>query len=593
MTRRSASPKKPHARTKAAREKAVRERVPEDVAWSDAIRESILGECHPFQYDAVTDPARRYAWLVGRGGTKTTAFMFRGTLKITDVLAPRAKVLYFASTRQRAMDLLWFPLKALLHNLGISEARGEVTFNETALRCTITKTGATYQLSGLQDIADADKWRGSTFDEVQFDECGAIKPELLEYTVFQVIGPRVRCLGVGGTPGLHRRRLFYDVTRPGSDLHRPYKDRAKPEYRDFKGYSSHHWTLRQILEQPGAKKKYPALVELHELQCEEIETNRWTPENPIRKRELDAVWAADGTLRVFGSFEPHRDLKPWNIWDPFDGGELVEGVAGLKIAVAKLRRLHPDFSDWRHVVAMDQGGKMKKEPTAADSADRRDPFACSVFSFSPHDADRRKWQTMTFERPGYAYGKPIAELLIGAAELDAFIKTGKFPTTYGGVFGALGGWPDGIVIDTNNTLVEDLKNVYGIQAEKADQNRNVKKGAIELTNGEYGDGRLFLIKGGTAATQSEDLQWKEMPDGSVVEDPAQNNHSSDTVVYGSGKIAAMFASGQVTQDSKAESKGYDDPMGLTAPGGIGPGADGSDEDSLLAPREWDEDAEEW
>lgn len=590
MTRRSTAPAKPHTRRKTAREKALYEGTSADTRWTSQIREQLLEGCHPLQLDAATDPAERYSLLVGRGGTKTTTFRVRGSLKITDTLLPRAKILYFASTRARAMDLMWFPLKALLHRLGIDPRRGEVTFNETALRCTITRTGATYQLSGLQDIADADKWRGDTFDEVQFDECGAIKPELLEYTVYQVIGPRVRCLGLGGTPGLHRRKLFYEATRPGSELHRPYRDRDKPEYTDFKGYSSHHWTLEDIVRRPGAKKKYPALVELHELQLEEIARNKWSPDNPIRKRELDAVWAADGTLRVFNTYEPHRDDKPWNIWNPFDG-ERVEGVAGLKIALAKLRKLFSEFTDWRHVVAMDQGSKMKKE--AKDQTDRKDPFACSVLSFTPHDPLRRRWQTMTFERPGYSYGKPIAELLLGAEHVDRFIKTGDFPTTYGGVFGALGGWPDGIIIDTNNALLDDLANVYGIKAEKADQNKNVKKGSIELANGEFGDGRLFLLEGGDAAQQCEDLQWKELEDGTVIEDPAQANHSSDTIVYGNRKIAAMFESGQVTQDSKGESKTYSDPMGLAAGPGIGTGDEGGEEDSLLAPREWAEDDEDW
>lgn len=592
MTKRSVSPQKPHANKKAAREVGLRGGATPDEEWSARIREKILDECHPLQFDAVTDPAQRYSWLFGRGGTKTTSFMFRGTLKITDALVPRAKVLYFASTRQRAMDLMWFPLKTALHNLGIIEKNGDVTFNETALRCTVTKTGATYQLSGLQDIADCDKWRGSTFDEVQCDECGAIKPELLEYLVYQVIGPRVRCLGLGGTPGLHRRKIFYEVTRPGSDLHRPYKDRGKPEHQDFKGYSSHHGTLKQIIEHPGSKK-YPVLEDLYRLQCDEIERNKWSTDNPIRRRELDAVWAADGTLRVFGTFEPHRDEKMWNIWDPYEGGEIIEGVAGLRIALARLRKMFPDFTDWRHVIAMDQGSKMIKDEVSGRSEqqeDRKDPFACSVITFSPHDPNRGKWQTMTFERPGYAYGKPIAELLYGAEEVDAFIRTSKFPTVYGGVFGALGGWPDGMIIDTNNTMLADLSNVYGIRADKADQNKNVKKGSVELTNGEFHEGRLFLIKGGHAAKQCEDLQWKEMGDGSVVEDPAQANHSSDTVVYGNVKISTMFSSGLVAQDSKPVSKDYSDPMGLGSPGAV---IAGDSEDDLLAPATWDEDDEEW
>ncbi|NUO54308.1 MAG: hypothetical protein HOV80_36145, partial [Polyangiaceae bacterium] len=372
MTKRSSSPKKPHARKKAAREKAIVEGTSLDDQWAAGLRKKLLDGTHPYQYDAITDPAKRYSLLVGRGGTKTTTFRARGVIRCTST--KNAKVLYFASTRARAKDLMWLPLKTLLHKLGV-----EATFNETELRCTITKTGSMYMMSGLQDVKDADKWRGDTFDEVQFDECGAIAPELLEYTVFQVIGPRVHCLGLGGTPGLNRRKLFYDVTRPGSEMHRPYKDRHKPEYKNFKGWSSHHWTLKQIVELPGARKKYKALVELYEEQLEEIERNKWGPDNPIRRRELDAVWASDGTLRVFGAFRPHlEDGTPWNEWDPFDGGELIEGVAGLKIAVEKLRKMFPEFTDWRFVVPKDQGHK--------------DPFACNPLAFSPHDPKRRKWQ---------------------------------------------------------------------------------------------------------------------------------------------------------------------------------------------------------
>ena len=73
------------------------------------------------------------------------------------------------------------------------------------------------RISGdVRDIGERLKLAADTYDEVEFDECGAIKPELLEYTIYQVIGPRVFCLGLGGTPGLNRRKIFYDMTRPGA-----------------------------------------------------------------------------------------------------------------------------------------------------------------------------------------------------------------------------------------------------------------------------------------------------------------------------------------------------------------------------------------
>lgn len=571
MTRRSSSPQKPHTRKKAAREQAVVIGASIEDQWAAGIRKSLLEPCHPYQYDAATDPAKRYSFLVGRGGTKTTTFRVRGVLKVTSV--PRAKVLYFASTRARAKDLMWFPLKALLHSLGV-----EATFNETELRCTIHRTGAMYMVSGLQDVADADKWRGDTFDEVQFDECGAIKPELLEYTIYQVIGPRVHCLGVGGTPGLNRRGPFYDVTRPGSDKHRPYKDRHKPEYKDFKGYSSHHWTLEDIVNLRGAKLKYPALVELYAEQLEECERNKWSTDNPIRRRELDAVWASDGTLRVFGDFHPHKDGKRWNIWNPFDGGTLIEGVTGLRIAIAKLRELYPDFKDWRFIVPADMGHK--------------DPFACNPFAFSPHDPERRQWHVMSFERTGM-YAKPIAELLLGEQQVNTFITTGKFPQTYGGVFGETG-WPDGLVMDADHATIEELKNVYGIAIEKADRKPEYKAGSIELVNGDFHDGRIFVLEGSALAQQCEQLQWKEQDNGKLVEDPAQANHSSDTLIYGRRKLATLFQSGAVAQDVKPQDPagGYADPMGLDPLEEI-PGSNRDENADLLVDPTWADSDQDW
>lgn len=571
MTRRSISPKKPHARKKATRDAATIEADDPAKKWADDIWKKLLAGCHIFQRDVVTDPARRYSMLVGRGGAKTTSFRVRAIRKLTS--KARAKVLYFAATRQRAKDLMWSPLKAVLHKLGFV-AGVDVTFNETELRCTILRTGSEYLLSGLQDIADADKWRGDTFDEVQFDECGALKPELIEYTVFEVIGPRVHVIGLGGTPGRDRRKLFYEVTRPGSTKHRPYRERDK--YPDFNGYSSHSWDLEDIVALPNAQKLYPELCRLWGEALIEKRDNNWSDDNPIWLREYKKTWAADGTLRVFGSFTPHRDGKPWNIWDPFEGTGLIEGVAGLVIALLKLKKWHPEFTDWRYVVPKDQGHK--------------DPFACNPFAFSPNDPERRLWHVMSFERMGMGYGKPIAELLIGAEEVDTFVKTGKFPIKYGGVFGALGGWPDGMIFDSDHATIEDLKNVYGIKTEKADRSPAYKKGAIELANGDLQDGRIKVLLGSPLQEQLEQLQWREQLNGVLIEDPAQANHSTDTMVYGREVVSVMYKSGVVAQDEKKAPSSYQDPMGL-APG-IGTVDQGDGEEALLAPSEWTED-DDW
>jgi len=578
MTRRSKSPAKPHARKKAAREKTSRADYDIDKAWADGISDTLLKGCHPYQKDAVLDPARRYSMLVGRGGSKTTTFRVRAIRKLTS--KARASVLYFAATRMRAKDLMWGPLKTLLQRLGFEKA--DVVYNETELKCTIVRTGSVYQLAGLKDVADADKWRGSTWDEVQFDECGSIKPDLLDYTIYQVIGPRVHVIGLGGTPGRDRRKIFYEATRPGSPKHIPYRDRDK--YPERRGYSSHHWTLADVVKLPNAKRLYPELCRLWAEALIEKADEGWGDDHPIWLREYMAVWAADGTLRVFGDFAPHKDGKPWNIWDPFDtasGKELIEGVAGLKIAVAKLRESFPEFSEWRFVVPKDMGHK--------------DPFACNVIGFSPHDPLRRKWQVMSYERMGL-HSKPIAELLLGASQVDRFIKEGVFPdgqaVKYGGVFGVIG-WPDGMVFDTDHAHITELSDVYGLKTTKADKKPEYKSGAIEIVNGEFHDGRFFVLAGSPMAEQLEQLQWKELDNGKLVEDPAQANHSTDTAVYGLQLIQTLYSSGTIAHDPKtpAAPAAYQDPMGLEP--GISPEAESDESDMLLADMTWPDDDDDW
>lgn len=571
MTRRSRSPQKPHARKKATREKAVVSTIDPDQEWADDIWQRLLAGCHPFQYDAATDPSRRISYLVGRGGSKTTTFRIRAIRRCT--AKARAKVIYFARTRMRAKDLFWFPLKALLYRLGL-EVGKDVAYHESELRCTFLRTGSMIQLSGLEDTAEADKWRGDTWDEVQLDECGAIKPELLEYTIYQVIGPRVRCIVLGGTPGRDRRGPFYEHTRPGSPTHRPYRERKK--HPDWQGYSSHHWDLETVMALPGARKKWEPLAELWDMALVEKAANGWSDDNPIWLREYKAVWAADNTLRVFGDFQPYKDGQEWNIWDPFEGRDIVEGVAGLRVAAKKLRERFPEFTDWRFVDARDMG--------------TRDEFACSVLAFSPHDPQRRIWQVMSFERVGM-YAKPIAELLLGAEYVDRFLKTGQAGTDYGGVY-SVTGWPDASVMDSDHATLDELKNVYGIQTKKADKKPDYKAGAFELVNGDFHEGRIKVLKGSPMHRQLEQLQWKENDNGKLVEDPAQANHSTDTLVYGRQEVATLFQSGQVASDPKQPDPGaYKDPMGLEVPE-IGTELDTHDEEGLMPASEWDED-DDW
>src|SRR5678815_4391616 len=131
MTKRRA---KPHERSQ--QERRV---LSPDEAWAESLIEKMRAACHRYQQDGVDDPSSRISLLVGRGGGKTTCLRVRGVSKC--LRRRKAVVLYFAKTRQRAQELMWYPLKDLCDNLGL-EVGTDVIFNETQLKCTFLRTGS-------------------------------------------------------------------------------------------------------------------------------------------------------------------------------------------------------------------------------------------------------------------------------------------------------------------------------------------------------------------------------------------------------------------------------------------------------------------
>src|SRR5262245_10119202 len=105
---------KPHSRKKTAA--ADRAALTPEELWARAIREAVLGDCHPWQRDAVLDPSSRISLLVGRGGGKTTVMRARAVLKMISI--PDAEIIYIAKSRPNAEKLNWKPLKKLIRAIG-------------------------------------------------------------------------------------------------------------------------------------------------------------------------------------------------------------------------------------------------------------------------------------------------------------------------------------------------------------------------------------------------------------------------------------------------------------------------------------------
>lgn len=518
-------PKKPRAAPH-AKVTADRRVLSPDEKWAAAIRERVLADCHPWQRDAVEDPSRRVSMLVGRGGAKTTTMRARAAIKLTSIR--RADLLYLAVTKDHARELNWDPLQAMNEHYGL-----ELRFLKSEMTATCARTGARYVMNGMETDADIEPYRGKSRHELQVDEAASHNKRRLTKLLDEIIAPRLGdkkgCIVLGGTPGHDLSGEFYDATRPASPAHAPYADRGKPGH-EPRYWSSHAWSLKQVHELPRAAELYPALVQLWEEALLEKLKKGWSDDHPVWMREYLGLWASDFTGRVFRYLPNLPDGAPWNRWDPFDGQPL-EGIQALRASITRLRSM--GFANLRFVVPGDMG--------------HTDPFALNPLAFSPTDAKRRIWHVMPFERTGM-YARLIAELLVGPEAIERILRSEPHEP-YGGVFGELGCWPDGLVMDSDGNTIDELANVYGIRFKKADRNPGYKHGGIELVNGEFVDGRLFVIANSPLEKQLEQLQWREDQFGRVKEDPRQANHSTDTLVYGRKLIANLFESGSVEQEA--------------------------------------------
>lgn len=525
--------RKPHER-----KKAERRVLSPDEEWAEDLVARILAGCHPRQRDFVLDPADRIAARVGRGGGKTTGGKARFLIKM--LRTPRASCAFVATTKTHAQLLMWEPLKLTCEKLGLRIGE-DVFFNETKLWFRIARTGSMLQLVGADDKSEVDKLRGQPFDEAGIDEAAIHKPSLLENLIDRVLSPRLKgALWLVSTPWHTLGGPFYDATRPGSEHHRPYADRALPEYDGWSGWSSHFWTLVD----PGAQE-IPELREAWERARREKARKKWSDDHPVWRREYLGEWAADNTGKVF-QYAPvlgpgdarGAEGTPWNRWDPprIRPGWFVD-----------LSKACPGVKDWHYSIALDKGNK--------------DPFACNVFAFSPQDPERKFRHVWGMEKIGGMYAKPQAEMLIGEEAVDRMLK-GKDQGKLGGVLGHTG-WPDGFVADTDQDTLDELSNVYGIRIEKADRNRDSKIGGIELVNGGLVAGEILVLAGSALEQQLTALQWKPDEDGIMKEDAAQANHSSDTLIYGRRVVATLLTSSEPLAGTAARA-GYTDPQGLGA-----------------------------
>lgn len=491
--------------------------------WS-ALLQRLIDDCHPEQRDFVLDDARYLAAIVGRGGGKTSGGRARFVRRM--LTTPEAKCIYIAKTRDHAERLMWLPLKEVFKALGFVTGV-DVIYNETKLRCTLVRTKATIQLWGADKPGYVEALRGDSYHEVGIDEAAIHPDKMLTNLIRAILGPRLLgALWLIGTPGDRLKGLFYDVTRRGSKLSRLWRERA--EHPGWRGWSLHKWSLKSAID--GTRERpIPVLVQLYQIQQDEIATQGLTDDNPVKRREYDGEWAADDTINVFSYRIHHPDTGAlWNQWDPPREGPLM------------MAKLPEGLTDWAHVIALDLGFS--------------DPTAINVFSFAYSDPTRTIYHRLCFEQKGM-HSQMIAHKLLGP-ELDH-----EHP---GGIIGALGEWPSGMIADSAHQMAEmilaEIGNVYGIRIDPMTKGFRYKLGAITVVNGDLVDGRLKILKDSHLEEQMLDLQWTESPrTGAPMERKDQPNHSTDCAIGARAIIGTLITAGPQAGDQHDPAKDPNSP----------------------------------
>lgn len=421
----------------------------------------LLAGLHPYQQAAANDPSRLIVLLCGGRAGKTTLIQRRFARRCNRTR--NARTLYLTLTKGHAKELMWDPLKDMA-----DEYRLLFHWNESDLIATLKRTGGQIKLVGADDRREADKLRGVPRHEIAIDESASFQPRDLAYILDKAIGPRIDdylgTLLLAGTPvATGRRGMFYDLSRPGSEEARDYKDRDDPRYAGWEGWSAHRWNMFD------AARYVPAIANACKGALVKKRLKGWTDDNPTWRTEYLGQWAREDTENVF-KYRPHDESgAEFNMWDP---PRLPTGFAQL-----------PEGKEWRYLYLMDFG--------------HRDPLALEVFAYTP--GSRMLWHVYEFVRRGM-YPRSIAELLLGR-ELNL--------AEPGGLFGATG-WPDVFDADifgAGQGQVDELKNSYGIQIRPVRHSQNGKHDAITTFNGHLIDGQIKILKGSELETQLMNLQW--------------------------------------------------------------------------------------
>ena len=231
----------------------------------------------------IDDPMKQKAAVTSRRAGKTYT-VSRYLLEVA-YKHPECLVVYIGLTRSAAKRLMWTELKRANRRYSLN-----INFNNADLVATLPNHSQ-IMLTGVNDSADVDKLRGSSFRLVCIDECqsyGPFLPELIEEVLEPALIDTQGTLLLTGTPNASCHGLFYDVT-------------TNPKM----GWSVHRWTLRENPHIPHAQ----------EYLDKKLATKGWDLNNPVFQREWCGKWVKsnDSLVYKYGTHNLVDDL-PDNEW---------------------------------------------------------------------------------------------------------------------------------------------------------------------------------------------------------------------------------------------------------------------------------------
>ena len=219
------------------------------------------------QIALIDDPSPQKAAVTSRRAGKTYT-VGRYLLEVA-YKHPECLVVYIGLTRAAAKRLMWTELKRAnrVYSLGMN-------FNNADLIATLGNHSQ-IMLTGVNDQADVDKLRGSSFRLVCIDECQSYGPflnELIEEVLEPALIDTQGTLLLTGTPNASCHGLFHDAT-------------TNPAL----GWSTHSWDLRQNPHIPHAQ----------EYLDKKLRTKGWDLNNPIFQREWRGKWVKSNDAMVY------------------------------------------------------------------------------------------------------------------------------------------------------------------------------------------------------------------------------------------------------------------------------------------------------